>query len=86
MLSIKQFIAWREVGPFLQEIERIHMKDIDRDGFDESDKRRRLIDKWEDLNGDEATYDVLITAMLRAKEKEDATKVCKLLDQGIVHF
>ena len=82
MLDIQDFISWRDVGPYLSEIDRVHLDDIQREGDDERDRRRRLLNKWEDRNGDDATYDNMIFAMLRAGKKDDATKVCKRLKPG----
>ena len=54
------------------------MKDTRKDGKDEQDKRRLLIDKWED-KGSQATYDAMITAMLKAGKRKEAEDVFKLL-------
>ena len=50
----------------------------------QEEKRGRLIDIWLQKNGDDATYDDMITAMLKAEYKEHATSVCSLLYDGIV--
>lgn len=52
---------------------------IDRDGKYEADKRRLLVDLWEERCGDDATYDAMITAMLKAGKMNEATNLCKLL-------
>ena len=77
MLEIKKFISWQEVGAYLK-LGQTGLNDIREDGSSASDKRRRLIDLWEQKNGDDATYDVMITAMLRAEQKSEATEVCQL--------
>ena len=53
--------------------------DIEKDGFDEVKRRQKLIDMWAEKNGDEATYDQMVTAMIKAEKINEATKVCKLL-------
>ena len=86
MLEIEGFISWRQVGPRLSKINdsdnKQDMNDIEINGKDEADKRRKLITLWEERNGNDATYDDLITAMLKAGKKDEATKVCKLLKSG----
>ena len=82
MLDIQDFISWRDIGPYLSEIDRVDLNDIQREGDDERDRRRRLLNKWEDRNGLDATYKNMIFAMLRAGKKGDATKVCRLLTPG----
>ena len=79
MYKIEKFISWREVGRHLPNISRHDLRGIDHSGHDDEDKRYRLLDKWEEKNGDDATYDVMITAMLKAEKKDQATEVCKLL-------
>ena len=79
LLKIKQFIPWRDVGEFLPEIESHHIDDTAMEGVNESDRRRVFINKWVDLNGDDATYGVMIIALLKGKKRNDATKVCRML-------
>ena len=67
--EIGKFISWDEVGRYLPRIERIDLSDIDRDGRHQQNKRQLLLDLWKDRNGDGATYDIMITAMLKARKK-----------------
>lgn len=77
------FITWRDVGFRLPGIDRkVDLGDIEKDGYDEADKRRKLVSLWEERNGDDATYGVMITAMVKAGKVDEATKVCKLLCTG----
>ena len=78
IMEMGKYISWNEVGRYLPRIETTDIKDIDCNGTDQKDKRRRLLDLWEERNADDATYDVMITAMLKARKKEEATKVCVL--------
>ena len=82
ILDIQDFISWRDVGPYLSEIDRMDLNDIQREGDDERDRRRRLLNKWQDRNGDDATYNNMIFAMLRAGKKDNATMVSRLLTPG----
>ena len=77
--KIQEFISWDRVGRHLSRIDRRDLRDIKRDGRDQESKRGLLLDMWEDKNGDNATYDAMITAMLKAEEVAEATKVCQLL-------
>ena len=81
--EIAQFISWREVGPCLPEINlSVDLEGIDRDGYNEAGKRWMLVNLWEERNGDDATYHVMITSMERARKRDETTKVCKLLQSG----
>ena len=79
LLEIEKFISWQEVGRRLPKIGRAGVMDIERDGFDEAKRRQKLIDMWAQKTGDEATYDQMVTAMIKAEKINEATKVCKLL-------
>ena len=80
IVEISTFIAWDKVGPRLKEINRDDITGIDKDGHDEGDKRSKLLYLWVERNGEDATYDQMITAMLGAKNKSNAEAVCKLLN------
>ena len=82
IMKIAHFISWREVGRFLPDIRRADLKDIDHSYRTEQDKRCRLIESFQVRNGDAATYDALIKAMLKARKLDEAEKVCELLSSG----
>ena len=82
IVEIGTFISWESVGRHLPSITRRHIRDIGKDGHDQDSRRRLLLDLWEDNNGDSATYDVMITAMLKAGKKAEATRVCALFPGG----
>ena len=72
--------SWKEVGPRLQGIRYDpDVIDINRDGYDQEDKRQRLLRMWKTRNGSYATYGALIRAMLKARKKDEAESICKLL-------
>ena len=78
--DIAAFISWDTVGPYLPEITRLDIKDIDRSGKDnQAVKRQRLVDSFEGINGANATYEALITAMLDAGERREAERVVSLI-------
>ena len=76
LTAISKFVSWDAVGPYL--VSKQDIKDIRKDGRDEQDRRRLLIEKWEE-KGSEATYDAMITAMLKAGKRKEAEDVFKLL-------
>ena len=80
--EIGRSIAWRVVGPRLQRISSIDVRDIDMDGFNEADKRRRLLNLWQERNGQDCTYNSMIKAMLSAGENAEADKVSNLLGKS----
>ena len=80
--EIEKFISWAEVGRHLPSIGGVDLINMNVGGRTELQKRQRLIALWEERNGDEATYDVLIDAMIKAQKLNEATKVCKLLRPG----
>ena len=56
ILEIQKFVSWKVVGPYLPKIKRLSdINAIDRDGKYEADKRRLLVDLWEERCGDDAT-------------------------------
>ena len=81
-LDIASFLPWTAVGEYLPGIDNQDVKDINVDGRDEPDKRRMLLGLWKTRNGGKATYGVLIAALLKARETDQAEEVCKLLRPG----
>lgn len=81
ILEVQKTIPWREVGPYLLG-RGPKFDDIDRDGHDEEEKRKLTLDKWQDMLGDDATYDGLIEAMVKAGKNRAASEVCNLIKPG----
>ena len=77
MTNIQQFISWKSVGDFL--VKRNVLTDIDKNGHDEEDKRRLLMNELEQM-GSRFTYDVIIVAMLKANKIKEAERVCEMLN------
>ena len=74
---------WRSLPPYL-EMEAIVAKDIDRDHpGEECEKRCSFLKKWKKMRGLKATYKSLVHALLKAKSREEAEGVCKLLKKSI---
>ena len=82
--EIAQFISWREVGPCLPEINwSVDLEDIDRDGYNEAERRRMLVNLWKQRNGDGATYHVMITAMDRARRRDNVCQLASIVAHSI---
>ena len=81
ILEIRKTIPWRDVGPYLLGTGP-KFEDIHRDGHDEEDKRRLTLAKWQETEGNDATYDRLIEAMVKAEKNKAASEVCCLIKPG----
>ena len=68
------------MGSRLKEIKESDIEDIDKDGKDQNDKRRMLLDRWKERNGCDATYGAMISAMMKEQKRDEAEKVCRLLN------
>ena len=64
-----------------QLLSRVDQVEVDLDCRSEAQKKQRMLETWVDRNGDAATFDELITAMVEA-ELDQAAEVCKLLNPG----
>ena len=69
---------WKRLIPHL------NMKDITEDDINDhsgspGEKRRIFLRKWKRMKGSEATYERLVSALLKIECKEDAEGVCQLL-------
>jgi hypothetical protein len=82
ILDIGKFISWREVGRRLKTIEDVDIRNINRDGKDEDDKRRLLLELWMERNASDAIYGEIINAMMKEQKRDEAEKVCQLLSKS----
>ena len=73
-------IDWETIA--VQLLDRSDRANVDQDGRHAGQKKQMMLERWLDRNGDAATFDKIITAMLEAREVGQATKVCKLLNSG----
>ena len=58
-------------------------EDIDKSQKGEREKRHDFLLKWKDVEGSDATYGQLITALLKIKCKQDAEKLSGMLKQSV---
>ena len=71
------FSQWRVIfGSLLSELD---LGDVDRDKPTEEEKRITALRTWKARNGSEATYKILVDALLNRGERSDAENLCKIL-------
>ena len=68
---------WKTVGRRLITAQTI--KDIDREGHSEQEKRDKMLERWLQSNGSGATYRVLINALSDVRNNQAAEEVRKLV-------
>ena len=71
-------MSWKLVGLSLRSISVRDIDDIECEYRTQTEKRWKLIRLWEERNGSDATYDAMITAMVRAGTHDEAIRVCKM--------
>ena len=72
---------WKSLPAYL-EMEGIVASDIDKKPIEEDEKRCDFFSKWKKEKGSEATYKVLIGALLKMRCKEDAESVCEMISHS----
>jgi hypothetical protein len=78
-ISFVRGVEWKYLSHLKLSRQKL-VHDIERKtGVNEDEKRHDYFSQWRDEKGSEATYGVLIEALLKAKSKLDAEYVCKLL-------
>ena len=73
---------WKSLPPYLK-LEGIVAEDIDKSQKGEREKRHDFLLKWKDVEGSDATYGQLITALLKIKGTQDAEKLSEMLKQSV---
>lgn len=73
-------IAWDDIASKL--LEEVDVAAVEQDGRNAAQKKQKMLQTWKERNGNGATYDKMIMAMLKARKKDQATKVFELLQPG----
>ena len=73
-----KIVCWKKLAPHLG-MSQSDIVAIERDGVDEDDKRRKLLQRWLQRNGRKATNYKLIEAFVGADDKDAADEVCKCM-------
>ena len=71
---------WRSLPSYLK-MEAIISKDIEREFKGEEERRLEFLKHWKQERGLDATYRELVNALLEIKCRQDAEKVCELLQK-----
>ena len=74
--------SWQTVASKLC-LSEIDQDAIEREGKNEDDKKRKVLQKWKGKFGFKATYRKLVEALLSLAKADVAEKVCRLLPKGI---
>ena len=80
-ISRRYCACWKLLPSNLQ-LDSIVVNDIENSTFDETERRHKFFRKWKKIKGSDASYKRLIIALLEVDDREDAEKVCKLLQKG----
>ena len=81
----KKMSGWRNTVPYLFTMEKEEeiMETINQDlTLDDVGRRRKLLVRWKQFHGSEATYKKLIEAFLSADRRDLAEIVCQTLSGG----
>ena len=70
--------SWRAVAPHLG-LSNAEVQEVERDGTDEKDKRRKILEVWKAGFAFKAKYMVLIKALLKIGRADQAEQVCRVL-------
>ena len=81
--------SWRTVAPHLG-LSSVEVEEVERDGTEEKEKRRKILKVWKAGFAFKAKYTVLIKALLKIGRADQAEQVCRLLvpqpEKGIPFF
>ena len=73
---------WKSLPAHLN-LPTITADDVDQCQVEQETKRYNFLRKWKEIKGSDATYEQLISALLKIKSKQDAEKICSLLKESI---
>ena len=73
---------WKSLPPYLK-LDTIVAEDIDKSQKSEREKRHEFLITWKHIEGSNATYRQLITALLKIKSSRDAENLSEILHQSV---
>ena len=73
---------WRKLPSHLK-MQTSIVADIERDYAKEEERRHKFFQLWKQSNGFDATYEILIGALLEIECRGDAENVCKILKKSV---
>lgn len=77
-IALKRCRRWKDLPVHLG-MEKSDADDLDHKQISETEKIKGFLDKWEQAYGTDATYRVLMDALLKIKNRGDAEFICELL-------
>ena len=81
--EVAQFcLDWRKLTSHLK-MQTSIVADIERDHVKQEERRCEFFRTWKQQNGFDATYKILIGALLERERRDDAERVCKLLKTSL---
>ena len=72
---------WRRIHSYL-ELKSIVVRDTDKKPVGEREKRHSFFAEWKFQKSDGATYEKLVSALLKIGNREDAEAVCEMLQSS----
>ena len=72
-------LEWRLLAPILN-LTPLDVEDIEKDNRGEESKRNKFLSVWKRKQCVRATYRALVTALCQIERREDALKVCEVLN------
>ena len=75
-------LKWRKLPSHLK-MQVSDVANIERDHATEEERRSEFFQTWKQNNGFDATYEILIGALLEIGHRNDAESVCKMLKTSI---
>ena len=82
MISRSYCGKWKRLPSYLN-MESVIVDDIDYLAIDEDEKRLKFLSTWKTTKGSDATYEKLISALLKIERVNDAEGVCRILQQDV---
>lgn len=70
--------SWRTVAPYLG-LSSTEVEEVERDGTEEKAKKQKILYVWYAKFAFKAKYRVLVEALLKIGQADQAVKVCRLL-------
>ena len=79
----KKMTDWRSVVPYLLPEKGKEVEDeiINDSGYSVRGKRRRLLERWIEIDASHATYEKLVRALISAERTDLAEIVCKKIGE-----
>ena len=78
-LIARHIVNWNHLAPYLG-LTAAEISAISRDGHDELERRKMMLDKWIRKNGCNASYQCLLELCLEADDRELADKILQELN------